>query len=97
MAVQKMGSRLRLSYCALFAIFLATGVPEGMATSPDAATKAFDRGAALLRQGDLPAAAEAVRKAIELNPSSAEAYRLLGQILFKERNPSAYLGLSFTA
>ena len=62
MTVQKMGGRSRLSYCALLAIFLATGVPEGMAASPDAATKAFDRGAALLRQGDLPAAAEAVKK-----------------------------------
>ena len=54
---------------------------------PDAAQHHYERGAALLKKGDLAAASEAARKTIELNPSSAEAHHLLGMIYFKEKKP----------
>ncbi|TKB94973.1 MAG: tetratricopeptide repeat protein [Nitrospira sp.] len=63
-------------------------VPVAVAAEqPDAAQRHYERGAALLKKGDLAAASEAARKAIELNPSSAEAHHLLGMIYFKERKP----------
>ena len=58
------------------------------AEQPDVAQRQYERGTALLRKGDLAAASEAARKALELNPSSAEAYHLLGKISFKERKPA---------
>ena len=57
------------------------------AEQPDVAQQQYERGAALLKKGDLAAASEAARKAIELNPSSAEAHHLLGMIYFKEKKP----------
>ena len=58
------------------------------AVQPDVAQRHYERGAALLKKGDLPPASEAARRAIELNPSSAEAHHLLGMIYFKEKKPA---------
>ena len=58
------------------------------AEQSDAAQRHLERGTALLRKGDLAAASEAARKAIEFNPSSAEAHHLLGVIYFKEKKPA---------
>ncbi len=77
------------SVIVLFALCLALVSPlipvSVSAEQPDAAQHQYERGAALLRKGDLAAASEAARKAIELNPSSAEAHHLLGMIYFKEK------------
>ena len=61
------------------------------AEQPDVAQQHYERGAALLKKGDLAAASESARKAIELNPSSAEARHLLGMIYFKEKKPAQAL------
>ena len=61
------------------------------AEQPDVAQQHYERGAALLRKGDLAAASEAARKAIELNLSSAEARHLLGMIYFKEKKTAQAL------
>ncbi|TKS59338.1 MAG: hypothetical protein EWM72_02350 [Nitrospira sp.] len=47
----------------------------------------LDQGAALFRQGELKAAEDSAKKAIQLNPSSAQSHHLLGMILFKNRKP----------
>jgi Tfp pilus assembly protein PilF len=77
---------LQHSAIVLFALCLAVVCPlvpvPAAAEQPDAAQRHYERGAALLRKGDLAAAAEAARKSIELNPSSAEAHHLLGVIYF---------------
>ena len=57
------------------------------AEQPEVAQQHYEQGVALLRKGDLAAASEATRKAIELNPTSAEARHLLGMIYFKEKKP----------
>ena len=68
---------LRHSSNVLFVLCLAVISPLTpiltAAEQPDATQQHYERGAALLKKGDLAAASEAIRKAIELNPSSAEA------------------------
>ncbi|HYR60100.1 MAG TPA: tetratricopeptide repeat protein, partial [Nitrospiraceae bacterium] len=80
------------SVIVLFVLCLAVVSPlvpvPAAAEQPEAAQRHYERGAALLRKGDLAAASEAARKAIELNPSSAEAHHLLGMIYFKEKKPA---------
>ena len=41
------------------------------AEQPDVAQRHYDRGAGLLKKGDVVGASEAAKKAIELNPSSS--------------------------
>ena len=65
----------------LAVVFPLTLVPA-TAEQPDAAQRQYERGAALLRKGDLAAASDAVRKAIELNPSFAEE---IGRASCRER------------
>jgi len=74
----------------LFVLCQAVASPLVLAAAeqPDAAQRQYERGTALLRKGDLAAASEAARKAIELNPSSAEAHHLLGRIYFKDKKPA---------
>jgi Flp pilus assembly protein TadD len=76
----------------LFALCLVVLCPlasvVAAAEQPDVALRHSERGAALLKKGDLAGASEAARKAIELNPSSAEAHHLLGMIYFKEKKPA---------
>ena len=83
-------NRLLLYYAiVLFALCPAVISPLvpvlAAAEQPDAAQRYYERGTALLRKGDLAAASEAARKAIALNPSSAEAHHLLGLIYFREK------------
>ncbi|TKB52395.1 MAG: tetratricopeptide repeat protein [Nitrospira sp.] len=70
-----MNRLLQHSAIVLFVLCLAVAsplVPVAVAAEqPDAAQRHYERGAALLKKGDLAAASEAARKAIELNPSSA--------------------------
>src|SRR5512143_1185257 len=59
------------------------------ATPPtDTGKRAIEKAADLYKSGDLAGASEAARKAIELNPSSAEAHHLLGLVYFKEKKPA---------
>ena len=85
----RMNSLIRHCAIVLFALCLALVSPLvsvlAAAEQPDAAQRYYERGAALLRKGDLAAASEAAKKAIALNPSSAEAHHLLGLIYFKEK------------
>ena len=71
----------------LFALCLALVSPLvsvlAAAEQPDVVQQHYERGAALLRKGDLAAASEAAGKAIELNHSSAESQHLLGMIYLK--------------
>ena len=55
------------------AVVASFALPSEAAEQPDVAQHQYERGATLLKKGDLAAASEAARKAIELNPSSAEA------------------------
>ena len=71
--------------CCLFVF--SPFAPFAVAEQPDAAKREYERGIALFRKGDLAAASEAARKAVELNPSSAEVHHLLGMIALKERKP----------
>jgi cytochrome c-type biogenesis protein CcmH/NrfG len=45
----------------------------------------LEQGEALLRHGNLKGAADAARRAMELNPSSAEGHYLLGRVFLKDR------------
>ena len=59
------------------------------ATPPaDTGKRVIEKAADLYKSGDLAGASEAARKAIELNPSSAEAHHLLGLVYFKEKKPA---------
>ncbi|HXT65848.1 MAG TPA: tetratricopeptide repeat protein, partial [Nitrospiraceae bacterium] len=86
-----MNRLLQHSAILLCGLCLAVAFPPVLVSSAaeqlDAAQRHYEQGTALLRKGDLAAASEAVRKAIELNPSSAEAHHLLGMIAFKEKKP----------
>ena len=78
-----------LQHCAIASLILCQAVGAFFALSseaaeqPDAAQQHYEQGVALLRKGDLAAASEATRKAIELNPSSAESQHLFGMIYLK--------------
>ncbi|MBH0190077.1 MAG: tetratricopeptide repeat protein, partial [Nitrospira sp.] len=55
------------------------------ANRKDEARSHIERGETLLRQGDLKGAADAARRAVESNPSSAEGYYLLARLHLKDR------------
>ena len=73
-----------LGLCQALLVFIA---PVAAAEQTDAAQHHYERGTMLLKKGDLAAASEAARNAIELNPSSAESHHLRGMIYFKEKKP----------
>ena len=58
------------------------------ATQSESVRLYLDQGASLLRQGDLRAAEDTARKAIQRNPFSAEAHHLLGVVLLRARKPA---------
>ena len=62
-------------------LVLAVGIVAGAAAQEPSATVAFREGVAAHERGDLPGAAEAYRRAIEINPRFAEAHANLGAVL----------------
>ena len=76
-----------LGFCC--GLFVLSALYVANAAAPqDALQHELDLTRAALARGDLKAADEAVRKALHLNPASAQALHLHGLVLLKSRKPT---------
>ena len=62
---------------------------SSLAAQSEAAQRQYQQGATLFRQGHYDEAAEALKKAIGLQPQMSEAHHLLGLLLFEGKKEPA--------
>ena len=68
----------------VLAILCSVAGTAGQTPADRGSPKAYQAGVAAMQRGDLPAARTAFEKAVGLNPRSADAQNMLGQVLLQQ-------------